>query len=71
MKKFELVVEMSDNTLSMGGTNDGFTALELIALLDIKKLDIIEQFTKLENFTHRRVVKRNGEWVSIEKEEET
>jgi len=71
MKKFELVVEVSDNTLSMSGTNDGFTALELIALLDIKKLDIIEQFTKHGNFTHRRVAQKNGEWVSIEKEEQS
>lgn len=69
MKRFELVIEQDADSLVMNGDNDGFTALELIAMLDIKKLDIIEQFTKRENFTHHRVAKHDGETVDIQKVE--
>lgn len=67
MKRFELVIEQDANSLVMNGENEGFTALELIALLDIKKTDIMEQFTKRENFTHHRVAKKDGDAVEIRK----
>lgn len=70
MKRFELVIKCDDNGVTMTGENDGFNALEIIALLDIKKTDIMEQFTKCENFTHRRICNENGEWKNIVKENE-
>lgn len=69
MKRFELVIEDDFDGCRISGTNEGFTALELIALLDIKKIDIIEQFTKRENFTHHRVAKFDGETEEIQKVE--
>ena len=69
MKRFELVIEQDDNGLTMSGENDGFNVLEIVALLDIKKIDLVEQFTKRENFTHHRTAKVNGEWNEIRKVE--
>ena len=71
MKRFELVIEWDENGISVNGENDGFSAIELIALLDIKKNDIMEQFTKCENFRHHRVCNENGEWREIVKEDKT
>ena len=71
MKRFELVIETDGNGMKMYGTNDGFNPLELVALLDIKKNDIIEQFTKCENFTHHRVCKKGDDWVNIVEEGKT
>ena len=70
MKRFELVIEWDANGMRMTGENDGFNILELIALLDVKRNDIIEQFTKCENFSHYRVAKANGEWKEIVREGE-
>ena len=69
MKRFELVIEDDGDSCIMSGTNEGFNVLELIALLDVKKIDLMEQFTKRENFTHHRVVKKDGEEAEIQKVE--
>lgn len=69
MKKFKLVIEHDADGIRMSGENDGFNVLELIALLDVKKTDLMEQFTKLDNFKHHRVAKtKEGEWTEIRKE---
>ena len=66
-KRFEMVIEHDDNGLTITGENNGFNVLELIALFDIKKSDLVEQFTKCENFTHHRICNDDGEWKEIKK----
>lgn len=70
MKRFELVIESDANGVRMTGQNDGFNVLEIMALLDVKKTDIMEQFTKCENFTSHRVAKVDGEWKEINRKGE-
>ena len=68
MKKFVLTIEQEGNGYTMNATNEGFNPFELIAILDVKKNDLIEQLTQCENFTHRRIYNENGEKYEIEKE---
>ena len=67
MKRFELVIEWDGNGLRMNAKNDGFNILELIALLDVNKSDIVEQFTKHDNFTSHRIVRVGDQWEEIER----
>ena len=69
MKRFKLVIEHDADGVRMNGENDGFNVLEIIALLDVKKNDLIEQFAKCDNFTHHRVAKTDDGWKEIRKEE--
>ena len=70
MKKLEIKVEMNiHGEITMEATNDGFSAHELIGLLELKKMDIVEQCVNPQNFIHRRKFKdQDGEWVEVEKD---
>lgn len=69
MKRLEFIVEVNPNgEISMEATNDGFSAPEIIGLLELKKMDIVEQCFNPQKFIHRRRYKdTNGEWVEVEK----
>lgn len=69
MKKLEIKVEVNNQgEIRMEASNDGFTAPELIGLLELKKMDIVEQCINPQNFIHRRRYKdKDGEWVEVEK----
>lgn len=69
MKRLEIKVEVSNKGLiTMEATNDGFTAPEIIGLLEVKKMDIVEQCVNPQNFIHRRRYKDEyGKWVEVEK----
>lgn len=55
MKKFVLsCVETVDGSIKMSMTNTGFNGMELIAILETKKADLIEQCTHPEKFKHER-----------------
>ena len=71
MKKLEIKVEMNiHGGITMEATNEGFTPSELIGLLELKKMDIVEQCINPQNFIHRRRFKdEGGEWVEVEKKE--
>ena len=69
MKKLEIKVEMNiHGEITMEATNEGFSAPEIIGLLELKKMDIVEQLINPQNFIHRRRFKdEDGEWVEVEK----
>ena len=69
MKKLEIKVEVNNQgEITMKASNDGFTAPELIGLLELKKMDIVEQCRNPQNYIHRRRYKdKDGEWVEVEK----
>jgi hypothetical protein len=69
MKKLEIKVEVNNQgEITMEASNDGFTAPELIGLLELKKMDIVEQCINPQNFIHRRRYKdKDGEWVEVKK----
>jgi hypothetical protein len=69
MKKLEIKVEVNTKgEITMETTNDGFTAPELIGLLELKKVDIVEQCVNPQKFIHRRKFKdEDGEWVEVKK----
>lgn len=68
MKKLEIKVEENNQgEITIKASNDGFTPPELIGLLELKKMDIVEQCRNPQNFIHRRRYKdKDGEWVEIE-----
>jgi hypothetical protein len=72
MKEFILTVTVDNKgALIFDGHNDGFTAPEIVAFLEIKKQDIIDQITQPDRFVHKRTfVNNNGEEISVEEVEE-
>ena len=66
MKKFELTVTEENGQLNTIGNNDGFNALELVGLLELKKQDVINQIKHPEKFKHTRTVVKDGEKIAIE-----
>ena len=73
MKKFEIKVEMNvHGEIAMEATNEGFSAHEIIGLLEMKKMDIAEQLINPQNFIHRRRFKdKDGEWTEVVKDGES
>lgn len=69
MKRLEFKVEVSnEGVITMETTNDGFTAPEIIGLLELKKMDIVEQCVNPQKFIHRRRYKDEyGKWVEVDK----
>ena len=61
MKKYTLEIESDGNGIRMKGVNDGFTALELLGLVEAKKNDIIAQIRGdiVPEIEHKRIVKVN------------
>ena len=43
MKKFTLTVTEDDNGNTMSSTNEGFTALEILGILEYKQDDVLSQ----------------------------
>ena len=72
MKKFEIKVEMNINgETTMDATSEGFSAHEIIGLLELTKMDIVEQLMNPEKFIHRRRFKdKDGEWTEVVKDGE-
>lgn len=72
MKRLEIKVEVNNKgEITMEATNDGFTAPELIGLLELKKMDIVEQCRNPQNFIHRRRYRdQDGELTEVVKEGE-
>ena len=68
-KKWEINVEDNGKgKITWAVSNYGFTALELLGLLELKKADIIEQCINPQNFIHRRRYKdEDGEWNEVTK----
>ena len=69
MKKLEIKVEMNiHGEITMDATNEGFSAHEIIGLLELKKMDIVEQIINPQKFIHRKRFKdKDGEWTEVEK----
>lgn len=62
-KEFILSFVEEDGTLNIGGENKGFSALELIGLLNLKLDDIVRQVNDSTKF--ERVVKTDDATMSI------
>ena len=64
MKKFEIIFTMNDDgAISISGENNGFTALEAIALLEMKKSDVLDQVNKPTKFA--RTYSQDGTVLNI------
>ena len=58
MKEFVLrCVQKVDDNIELSMRNDGFNGMEIVAILETKKADLIEQVTHPEKFTYRREYK--------------
>lgn len=69
-KKFTLIItDNGDGSLNFSGENIGFNGLELIGLLDMKKVDVIDQMNGRYDFK-RYAVNEKGERTEIVKEGE-
>lgn len=68
IKTFRVEFVVEDNELSVNSVNDGFTAIEVLGLLEYKKADIIAQIQGPDNFS-RKCVNKEGQLLDIEKEE--
>ena len=64
--RVEFVVENSE--LRVDSVNDGFTATEILGLLEYKKADIIAQIQGPDNF-NRKCVNKEGQLLHIKKKE--
>jgi arginine deiminase len=50
MRKYTLTITQGENGTTMRAENQGFTVAELIAMLEIKKLDLVAQGNNDTNF---------------------
>lgn len=71
MKKFEMTVKAPDNNSEVyfECENTGFTAGEIVGLLEIKKQDIIAQLNRPGIFKHKRILNKDDDQISIEEVE--
>ena len=69
-KRFELVFEVDEvnDRVNISGTNTGFTALELVGILECKKQDIVDQITGRTDFKRTQKTP-DGSTIEIEKVE--
>ena len=71
MKEFTIKITFdSDGMSNTTVTNDGFNALELLGLLEMKKMDIIDQCINPEKFKMTRRCKIEGEEYEVVKDGE-
>lgn len=68
IKTFRVEFVVENNELSVNSVNDGFTAIEVLGLLEYKKADIIAQIQGPDNFS-RKCVNKEGQLLYIKKEE--
>jgi hypothetical protein len=73
MKRFTLTcAENADGHIEMKMTNTGFNGMELIAILETKKADLIDQTIHPEKFTLKReYVDSDGSVINLFKEGES
>lgn len=55
MREFHITFTINDEGLSIVSRNEGFTGLELIGLLDLKRDDLIKQIADPTQFTRTAV----------------
>ena len=67
-KTFRVEFVVENNELRVDSVNDGFTAIEVLGLLEYKKADIIAQIQGPDNFS-RKCVSKEGQMLGIEKKE--
>lgn len=72
MKKFVITFTENENeTVECHAINQGFTGMELLGLLDMKKADILKQFMYPDRF-ERRIIDDDGTVSElVEKSEDT
>lgn len=70
MKKFVMTVTDDGVNILINGENTGFSAIELVGILDAKKQDILDQMNHPEKYKHVRKLNVDGEQLSIEEVEE-
>ena len=70
MKKFVMTVTDDGVNILIDGENTGFSAIELVGILDAKKQDILDQMNHPEKYKHVRKINVDGEQLSIEEVEE-
>ena len=68
MAKFELVVTRNGDDWKFNTYNDGFTAVELIGMLDMKKTDVLNQINEFTKF-ERTVIDNEGNKIDISEKE--
>ena len=69
MRKFELIVTEDNGVFTFTSKNDGFNALELIAILEMKKHDVVVQAEAQTDYD--RTMVRNGKKFNIVESEDT
>ena len=62
------ILEYDDGHITIEGSNDGFTVIELIGLFDLKKYDLLKQADRPTNYT-RTAVGKDGTTVDISEKE--
>lgn len=68
-KKFTFEVIAKDGAITMESNNDGFTALEVIGILETKARDIYEQMRMPAKFK-RIKIKEDGAYAIVKEGEE-
>ena len=66
MKKFVMTVTDDGVNILIDGENTGFSAIELVGILDAKKQDILDQMNHPEKYKHVRKINVDGEQISID-----
>lgn len=69
MRTYRLEFVDTDNGVTVTGENDGFSVLELISMLELKKLDLIRQANESTKYA-RTVHLENGNIVDISEKED-
>jgi hypothetical protein len=67
MAKFELVATKENGQVCFETRNDGFNALELVGILESKKIDILNQVNNFEKF--KRTLIEDGTKTDISDKE--
>ena len=72
MKKFVITFTENENgTIECHAVNQGFTGMELLGLLDVKKADVLKQYMHPDRF-ERHIIDDDGTVSNlVEKSEDT
>ena len=70
MRTYRLEFIDTDNGVTVTGENDGFSVLELISMLELKKLDLIHQANESTKYA-RTAHLENGNIVNISEKEDS
>lgn len=72
MKKFVITfTEKEDETIECHAVNQGFTGMELLGLLDMKKADVLKQFMYPDRFERHVIDGAGAVSELVEKSEDT